>query len=806
MLKNLILISFRSLSKRKFYSLINVAGLAISIAFAFLLWIYVKDQNGYDRHYSKAERIYRVNAVLNMNSKEDVYSNCPRPVAPLFKTDFPEVEETVRLRGVGGLESHTGLMEVGEKKVQSKEMFIADSTVFRIFEREFVAGNPALALKEPNSLVLSESLARSIFGTTEVLGKSVDLRSEGVLLKITGVIKDETRKSHLPMDALVSWSTFPREADMTQWYGAHVYTYVLLREGSNVNDLQAKIPDFYSKYMKSEFDRFQGKANLYFQPLLSLYLGPELVWEAYPHGSKSNVMALSVVIIFLLIFACINYINLATTRAAERASEVGIRKTLGSPRGFLIAQFLSESMLLAIFSGAIALLITWLILPWFSVLTGFQTTGNPIFTIQNISMLSLITLGIGLLSGIYPAFYLSSLRSVLSLKGKFTASKQGEVLRKTLVASQYFIAATLIASILFVWEQTSYIKNKDIGYDKNNMVAVTAPDDTTVLHHMQAFADKVKTSSHVLGATASFFQLDKEANHFSPTLENADGSTFQMGADLIFVDYDFVKTIDSEMLHGRMFNPQSKADEKAFIINEAAMIKFGWTKDPLGNKFKSWSAREDDGERLDLIGVMKNFNMGVSYHNVNPLIIFLNGEGRGNTLYVRLRPGDTMNGIADIRSMWNELFGSQQPEISFLDQSLNALYSKEEKFLNLLATFSGIILLIASLGIIGLISFTTVLKKKEIAIRKVLGSPVQSIIVLLSKRFVGLLLLANLAAIPVTYYLVNLWLDNFTYRISFHPWPFVIALLVCTFFTTLSMLYHTALAATANPVDALRSE
>ena len=806
MLSNILLISLRSLAKRKFYSLLNTAGLAVSIAFAFLLWMYVNDQNSYDRHYKNADRIYRINASLNMNGKQDTYSNGPRPVAPLFKSDFPEVEETVRIKGVGGLEMHSGLFLLGDQKIQSREAFIVDSTVFNIFEREFVAGNPKKALTEPNSLVITETLAINIFGTTEALGKTVDLRTEGKYLKVTGIIKDDNRKTHLPMNAFVSWTTFPRPEDMTQWYGAHVYTYMLLREGSDIQDLRAKVPGFFTKYMKAEFDKFNGAADLLFQPLLDIYLTPELVWEAYDHGSKSNVIALTLVMAFLLVFACINYINLATARATERAVEVGIRKTLGSPKRTLMAQFLCESMLLAVASGAIALIMAWLLLPFFSQLTGFYSTDITVFDKQHINLLLITTLSIGLLAGLYPAFYLSSLNAMESMKGKFNGSKRGEVLRKILVTSQYFIAATLIASILFVYEQTTYIKNKDIGYNKTNLLAVTAPDDTTVLNHMRAFGEKVKASSHVLGVTTAYFQLNMEANHFTPTLENADGTTFQMGADFIVIDHDFLTTLDAGLVLGRSFNASSKADEKTFMINEAAMRKFGWSKNTLANRFRSWSDREGDGDRLELIGVVKDFNLGVSYHSVNPMIIFFDKEGGGSTLYIRLRPDATLAGTASIRQMWEETFPGQQPEITFTDQSLNALYNKEEKFLDLLATFSGIILFIASLGIIGLISFTTVLKKKEIAIRKVLGSPVRSIIMLLSRRFVVLLAVANLLAVPATYYLVSQWLSNFTYRINFHIWPFAIAVLLCAFFTGISLLYHTALAARANPVDALRSE
>lgn len=805
MLKNLIIISIRSLSKRKFYSLVNILGLAVSITFALLLWIYVTDQNAYDLQYVNADRIYRVNADLNMNGKRDIYSNAPMPIAPTFMDEFPEIEEATRLTGIGGLEIHKGILEFENRKIESKKIFAADPNVFKVFERQFVLGNADKALAEPNAIVITESLAIKLFGTVEALGKAINLITAGAYVKVTGVVKDDSQNTHLPIDAFVSWSTIIGPDQRIQWYGGHVYTYILLNSNNAIDALKAKIPTYYTKFMKEEFDRFHGKADLHFQPLRSIYLSPELVWEAYPHGSSTNMYALSWVILFLLAFAIINYVNLATARASERAAEVGIRKVMGSTKGVLVAQFLTESILLSLLSGILALALCWLLIPNFNLLSGINLVTITLFNTRIIGWLFVACLLIGILAGLYPAFYLSSLKSIESLKGKLASNRKGEILRQVLVTSQYFIAATLVASILLVAQQTTFIKNKDIGYNKNGLVSISMPEDSTILNHIPTIIEKLKANSYVLGATSPMFPLDKEANHFSPTLQNPDGTTFQTGVDFIVIDHDFIQTMGAEMLIGRSFNQHSKADEKTFLINETAMRQFGWEKNTLAARFKSWTSRPGDGDELDLIGVVKDFSMGVSYAKVGPSIMFLDPSG-GPNLYVRIPEHETINGVEAIRQLWADTFPGYNFEFNFLDNSLNALYAKEDKFLNLLTVFSFVILFIASLGIIGLISFTTVLRRKELAVRKVLGSPVRAIITLLSKRFVRLILLANLLAAPITWYIMRQWLDHFTYRIDFGPQPFAIALLMCILFTLISLCYHTWKAATENPVEALRSE
>ncbi len=804
MIKTALIISFRSLMKRKSYSLLNITGLALSLAFAFLLMFYVRDQYAYDEGYAFADRIYRVNVDCNMNGKRDVYCNAPQPIARALKNDYPEVSEVARVVGFGNLEVHKGILKNAENKITSKELFVADPSVFKILDREFIEGNATVALSEPNSIVISESLAVKLFNTIHVLGKTLELPEESKLLKVTGIMKDNAFNTHLPTEAVISFDTF-KEWESDWWYGAHVYTYVLLNEANNIALLQSKMPAFFNKHMKKTFDEFNGTASILLQPIKEVYLSEELVWEPYPHGSSVNVFILSIVAFLLIGFAIINYVNLSTARAAERAAEVGIRKVLGSSRLHIWMQFMGEALLLSFFAGIVSITLAALLLPYYNPLTDLHLTLPQLFSWQNIGQLILFVVSIGFLAGIIPAFYLSSLPSLSVLKGKFFSSARGEILRKGLVTSQYIIATVLIFSIMVVFQQTSYIKNKDIGFDKENLLSVHVPTDTVVRNHTSVFVEEIKKSSGVMHASRSPQGMHRKANSFTPTLQNEDGTTFQMGADVLPVDFDFLNTIGAKLLTGRSFDRNRPTDgETTMLINEAAMKKFGWTKNPLAGKMVAFTSRKKDQVDMRVIGVVKDFHLGASYQEVHPQIFLL--AERGDNLYVRLPKGNVFETMDKIKAAWSKTFPGHEFEYEFVDQSLNSLYKKEEKFVTLLTTFSVLTLFITSLGIIGLISFTTELKKKEIAIRKVLGSSLRSILGLLSKKFVFLLALANLIALPIAYYLINLWLADFAYHITIDGWPFVISVIVSLVFTFTSILYHTVKAALADPVEALKYE
>lgn len=809
MLFNLIKISIRNLLKRRFYSILNLLGLAFSITFSFLLWLYTQDQLSYDKHFENGGRIFRVNADFNMNGKRDIYSNAPRPVGPTFKTEFPEVTEAARIRGYGGLNIHMGKFVDDKRVIKTKEIFIADSTFLNIFKFEFIHGNPKKALSEPNSVVITESMAHKIFGEKEAFGQTVRLvgRSEKSL-KVTGIIKDSNCNTHLPIEALISWSTFPYEHEMTQWYGAHVYTYILLEKNQHISSVEDKIPDFYDKYMKETFEPSNGTASFIFQPIKDIYLDSEYVWEPYAHGSHRNISTLQLIIVFLIAFACINYVNLATARSVERAGEVGIRKTLGSSKAQLVGQFLTESTLLAVFAGVVSIFMASLFLPFFNDLSSLDIDAGTIIDSTHLFYVLGLSILIGLVSGLYPALNLSSQEILKVLKGKSFTNSKGELLREVLVTAQYVIAAVLISSVLIVSNQTKYIKNKDIGFERENLIVLEVPSDTSVSKNLELFSQKLKNHSNILGTSRSRYSLDAEANQFTPTLENPDGSKFDMGSDLILIDYDFVETIGLTMLSGRNFDKKRSAtDNYGMIINETAMKKFGWQDKPLEGKLVTGQKDEEGNDiKYKVIGVVKDFNLGVSYQTVNPLIIFGNTASDGKNLFIKMGNGVALETISDIKKSWNESFPLLNLEYRFLDQSLERLYEKEDKFLKLLSLFSIIIIIIASLGIIGLISFTTELKRKEIAIRKVHGAPLKSIVNILTKKFITLLSIANIIAVPAGYYLISLWLENFPHRIDVSLWPYAISLLISLVFTVLAIAYHIIKAAAVNPVHYLRYE
>jgi putative ABC transport system permease protein len=800
MAANLVTISIRSLKKRWVYSLLNIGGLAASVAFSFLLWLYVQDQVSYDNAFPFSDRIYRVNLETDMGGKVDVYCNAPQPTLAALKATYPQIEAGARV----ALTNHIGTLEYKDKKSRSVNFVIADPPILELFDKEFIEGHKSNALIEPASVVISRSMAESIFGSIDAVGKVVYFIESEKELKVTGVMEDDLRQSHFPMDVIVSWDTF-KEFNAEEWYGFHTYTYILLNEVNDIDALQKQMPSFFDRYFRKTFDEFNGKGKLFFQPITEIHLSDELVWEPNPHGSRANVLALSLVALLLIVFAVINYLNLSTAQAAERAGEVSIRKIMGSSRQLLWGQFLTESILLATSAGVLGLVLAWTMLPSFNELTGLNISTHQFFAATHIKSIFLLAIGIGLVSGIFPAFYLSSSPAVSSLKGKLTTSPTGEMLRRLLVGTQYFVAAFLISGIILVFNQVSFIKNKDIGFNRENLINIKIPSDSVVKDHIQVYMQAIKTSPKISAVSAAHVDLHRETNSFSPTLQNPDGTEFQMGADIIWIDADFINTIGAQIMAGRNFDKNIFTDhDNSVLINEAAMRKFGWEKDPLNAKFIGWTPNEKS--KRDVIGVVKDFHLGVSYQFVHPTIIFdVASNGSESNLYVRINGEDLRETLAMIESTWNEQFPDHKIEYSFVDQDLRSLYNREDNFIKLLLHLCVVIVVIASLGIIGLISYTG-FRRKEIAIRKVLGSSFRNIIAILAQKFVLLLIIANVLSIPATWYLVDLWLSNFAYRAELSPVAFVAPLIACVIFTGLSIGFHTTRAALANPVDSLRCE
>ncbi len=794
---------YRHLVKRKLYSAINVFGLAVSISVVFLLWLYVDDQYSFDRHVQNANRVYRVNYDLQFDGQQTIYSNVGVPIATSLKSEFPEIEEVARLYGMGGLQVHTGALIAQDVRIESTKIFYAEASFLKVFKLDFIAGNPSTALDEENSIVISASMANKLFGSTDVLGNTIQIGgSPRGMLRITGVIKDNG-KTHLPLEALIAF-TLPNQIENDRWLGGHVYTYVLLNEHNDIEGLRNKIPAYREKYLNDFFKERGGLADVLFQPMSSIYLDEEYMWEPYPHGSRTSTNVLALLILLLLGIACANYINLATSRSVEYAGEVGIRKVLGSSQGLLVFQFICEPILIAAIAGLLAILISLALVPIFNDLSGLQVATLSVLSLTNVSKIMLLAIAVGLVAGIYPAFYLISYKPVNILKGKLTTGGKGEKLRQVLVIFQYAMSSFLIIGVVIVAAQTRYIVHKEIGFEKENVITLNVHDVDSSGNKLRGFMNRIKSLSYVTGCTSSYNTLSAQPNAADPVFLKADGTEILTAMNRIDVGFDFFETMGIPIVDGRGFENQFGQNEyQSILINQAAVDGYGWQG--YATKLNQKWHGEENGSANNVIGVVSNFSIGPSHQSIRPLIIFLN-QWEVNQVFLRIEGDHMKEHLVELESLWDDFFPNHNFDFTFLNDDLNTLYQKEEQFLGLLSAIWVVIMLVTSLGIIGLISFNAELKRKEIAVRKINGASINAIIYLLSRKFVFLLLVGNLVAMPVAYYLMNQWLSNYDQRIDIGLWPFLFSLLLGLIFTALTLFYHAVKAARVNPVESLRYE
>ncbi|MCE7995403.1 MAG: FtsX-like permease family protein [Roseivirga sp.] len=796
-------IGIRNLNKRRIYSMLNVSGLAISICASFLIWLYVQEQRSYDQHFEDAERIYRVIFDVDYEDVKAAQADVGQPVGPTLKADYPEVTEVARLRRIGA----TNTLASPDNSIESTDFFVADDQFFKVFSVELSSGNPETVLSQPNTVVISEELAMKFFGRTDVVGNT--LKYSGLRppmdVMITGVMTNLDKHTHLPFQALISYGTYFLESDLSNWLRKS-YTYVMLNEQNNIESLRAKIPDFNRKYLDQVFEKINARGNLLFQPLTSIYLDDDYLGEPYPHGNRGNLKILTAVMVFLLIMACINYVNLATARSVDRAVEVGLRKTLGSSRLSLFSQFMSEAVLLALFSGILAIIISLPLLPYYREITGSGLDVQGFLVLENIGVILLVSISIGLLSGFYPSVYLTSFTPKTILKGRFSSSKKGAALRKILIISQYVLSSILITWILTVTAQIKYMKNKEVGFDKEGLIELTIPDDQTAMKNIDVFIRRVNALPYVRAAAKTKEDLSTYYPSGAQRMEGPDGLPVNTNMSAISVGYDFISAIGASIVKGRGFD-RTVPDERAVMINEAAAKEYGWEGRELEVKYLGLDREGKVTGKWKVAGVVSDFKFGESYVEKGPMIIYLDNRTiPESNLLIGLDSEHLETTLLEIIPIWEELFDIFPFEIQLIKEKLDAIYWREQTFLNLLTTVCIIVVFITSLGIIGLISFTTEIRKKELALRKVVGASLKTIMGLLSRQFVILLIVASLIAIPLGYYITDQWLMNFQLHINFSIWPFLLTLGCCLIFTVLALSYHAFQAAKANPVEALRSE
>ena len=807
MFKNNLKIAFRNLWRNKGFSAINILGLAIGIATCLIILFFVQHELSYDRFNKKADQIVRVVFRGTVQGGKINESTVMPPVAKTLKAEYPEVQQATRIRSYG-----RPRIVYGDKTFREEELAFVDSNFFQVFTLPLVQGDPGTALLQPNTVVISRAVAKKYFGNEEPMGKEFRFKdSNNPPFVVTGVIDKVPLNSHFHFDIFASMSGLP-ESRSNSWMISEFYTYIVLPPGYNYKKLEARLPQLAEKYISPQLQQAMGmtlaeyrkKGNnigLFLQPLTDIHLHSDFAYDLSPAGDISYVYIFGVVALFMLIIACINFMNLSTASASKRAREVGIRKVLGSLKLELVRQFLIESILITAIALLLAIVFIYIALPVFNQLAGqqlsFQIAEHPFLVPGTI----LFVLIIGILAGSYPAFYLSSFKPVAVLKGKFTAGKKSIGLRSGLVVFQFFISITLIVSTTVVYKQLAYIQNKKLGYNKDQVLVL--PETWFLGKGQDAFRQQLLKDPRIQNVSTSGY-LPAGPSFNNNFFVYPGNNSSQLVKTLRYdVDYNYIPTLGIEMRTGRNFSKSFGADSSGIILNETAANIFGWGNNPLG---QTLTHTNNEGKQLtyQVIGVVKDFHFKSLHEKITPLVMTM-GDNSG-TIIVKVQTSDIAGLLTFIKKQW-EQYAPQEPfSYSFLDERFNATYQAEQKIGSILGIFAGLTIFVACLGLFALARFTAEQRTKEIGIRKVLGASVAGVATLLSKDFLKLVLIAFVIASPVAWYIMDMWLRDFAYRINISAWVFLFTALLAIAITIVTISFQSIKAASANPVKSLRTE
>lgn len=801
MIQNRFKVAIRSLVKDKLFFTINLVGLAVGITCSLLVLLYVQDEKAYDQHHEHADRIYRLGAEYDIGGQVDRYANVPRPIGPTLEQDYPEVLQYARIRPLNMITNELILVtrqDEAERSFAERHIVAADSTIFDLFTIPFTQGNPQSALNGPNKAILTQRMATKLFGSEDPLGKQISINNQNPY-EVTGVVQDPPPTSHFQFDIMVSWATFHSDADLQQWIGGHVYTYLLFPEDQDIDAFLAKWPTFFGSYMKETFDRFNGSFDLILQPLADIHLHSHLQWEFQANGNITYLYFLSIIGLFILIIACINYTNMATVQATNRAKEIGVRKAMGAHKNALVRQFLGESFVMALLSLVLSGMLLLLVLPVFNELAGKAIGFDALLSSPLILSSALaITLFVGFSAGLYPAFYLSSLQPTRALRGTIIHGMKSSLFRQSLTAIQFAISIIIIISTLVVYAQLDYTRSKGLGFDKDHVIVVNLWGNftqekvltakNTLLQHPEIL--RVATSPNILG---------EALNHTAFEVEATAGQWLDQTFQFLELDHDFIDLMGMQIVAGRSFDHEMATDStNAVMINNATAQKFGWT-DPVGKRMRFPGSTNE----LEVIGVVDDFHAGSLHHAIEPIVMFVAGPEEGK-LYIKMTGSNLPQTLDFVEEKWSELEPAFPLDYTFLDASLEQLYNTDIKLGQIFRYCALIAILIACLGLIGLTAFTTSQRAKEIGTRKVLGASVSAIVKLLSRQYVLIAVIANLIAWPAAYFLMQAWLQNFAYQTTLGLVPFLSAGLLVFLIGFSVVSFQSIRAAVANPVDVLR--
>ncbi len=802
MIRNYVKTAFRSLKKNKGFTFLNVFGLALGLAICLLIVFYVADELSYDRYNTKADRIYRINADIKYGGNSSSYAVTPPPLAAALKSSFAEVEESARLIQASNIQ-----FKKGSENLQENKSVYADGSIFNIFTLPMLEGDPATALKNPKSIVISERAAKKYFGRTDVIGQYLTLVNGNVNYKITGVIRDIPGQSHFSFDYFLSRSTQDLRSD-TNWNSFAFNSYVLLKKGSSQQAFEAKLNALVRHHFGLEnYARLEKGGNyirLNLTPLTDIHLKSNRQYELGANSSITYVYIFSAIACFILLIACINFMNLSTARSANRAREVGVRKILGSSRRGLVVQFMAESLLTTLFATIIALLAAWALMPLFNQMSGKELTISAQTFGQLLPSLMVIIILVGVLAGSYPAFYLSGFQPINVLKGKLAAGFKGSSFRNVLVVIQFSISIFLVIGTLAIYNQLNYIQHKDLGFDRNRVLVIK---NVQVLASAKTFKQEIKQIPGIQNASLSGFlptgSLRAPNNVFKDRAASGKNALF---TEIWPVDADYLGTMGMSIAKGRNFSEQLASDSLGVIVNETAASMLGYSRDPLEKKL--YSPEDQAGKTVmkeyHIIGVLKDFNFSSLRDNITPVIMTLASDN--GALSVKINAKDIGPLESKIEKEWKKLSPNQHFEYSFMDEDFDAAYSTEQRTGKIFLSFTVLALVIACLGLFGLAAYAAEQRVREIGIRKVLGADVSTLVTLLSRDFVRLVILAIFIATPLAWWAVSRWLQGFAYRQNIPWWMMASAIAGALAIAFLTVSFQAVKAALANPVESLRSE
>jgi putative ABC transport system permease protein len=795
MLQNYVKIAWRNLLRSKTYSLLILAGLACGMTCAIVLGLFVKDELDFDGYHTNADRIYRL--VLDIKWADNRYNmaTAATPFGPALQREFAEIKNMLRIK------QGNQTFRNGGNVTNVKHLYYADPSLFTFFDYDFIDGDPKTALNGTTNVVLTEKLAQILFGKTSgLIGKTV-LVKDNEPFTITGIIREAPANHHLQFDALLPYANRRvSNADPENWGNFNTFTYLMLDSPELAKKMESKMPAFYEKYIAKTIGD-SGKEKIHFgitfQPLSEIHLKSSHLLGEENGSSMRYVYTISIIGLFILLIAIVNYINLATARATGRAKEVGIRKAVGSQKFQLVGQFLSESMLISILAMLVSLFLLQMSLPFFNEIAGKKLAFN-LFDFNIIAFFTVFTLVVGLVSGLYPAFILSKYNPAIVLKGSTHSGGQGALLRKSLVVFQFAVSMLMIVGTIVVYRQLEYMNKKELGFDQQQVVSI--PLRSPALQQSAiALRDDILKKAGVTSASLTNGTIGSELNNKSTFNFFTKTTDVPISSEHFIVDEQFLSVLKIPVKDGRNFSSAIDNDSSgAVLVNEAMLKRLGW-------KTLADGLIEVDTRKVEITGVVKDFHLRSLHNQIEPLILILKKNG-ANNLLVRISQQNIPATIASIKQSFTEINPNQPFEYDFLDQAFAKQYSSDQRRGTMFLSFSGIAILIACIGLFGLATFTAQQRTKEIGVRKVLGASVAEVAALLSADFVKLVLIAIVISVPLAWYLMQAWLQSFAYKIEIEWWVFALAGFTSVVVALLTVGFQSIRAALANPVRSLRSE